>query len=277
MTKLHRIAPKKSLSQNFLTDANIARKIVESVGAEKGNTVIEIGPGTGSLTRYLVEKEINLIAIELDERAVAALEQTFNTENYPHFRLIKGNALQTNLSSFVEGSDKLYVVGNLPYAITSDLLFHIFQYADSLQRCVLMVQKEVAKRITAQRGTKEYGILSLATQMVGKAKILFDVQPGSFFPRPSVTSSVFAIDFHPEQRSQQEVAVLTTLIRAAFNQRRKKLRNALEQYATRIFGIDLHTNTDSALQVYLEQRAEDLDLNDYATLLALLHNMQHHG
>lgn len=265
MKKLPYLAPKKSFSQNFLTDVTIAKRIVESLEVLPDETIIEIGPGTGSLTRFLLESPTtNIHVLELDERAVSSLKSSYPSSKYPALTIHHTDALANSIESYAtnDNHQRCSVIGNLPYSITSDLLFHIYDSAGSVRRAVLMVQKEVAKRITAQPRTKDYGVLTLATELVGKAKILFDVQPGSFFPRPSVTSAVFAVDFHQVQRPDHERKALTKLIRSAFGQRRKMLRNSLDSYVNAELGIDI----SSVQHPFLTRRAEELSLSDVEEL-----------
>jgi 16S rRNA (adenine1518-N6/adenine1519-N6)-dimethyltransferase len=263
MKKLPYLAPKKSFSQNFLTDVIIAKRIVESLEILPDETIIEIGPGTGSLTRFILETQAKSIhVLELDERAVSSLRSSYPATTYPALSIHHTDALANSIESYTTDNKRCSVIGNLPYSITSDLLFHIYDSAGSVRRAILMVQKEVAKRITAQPRTKDYGVLTLATELVGKAKILFDVQPGSFYPRPSVTSAVFAIDFHTVQRPSDERKELTKLIRSAFGQRRKMLRNSLDSYTNSEFGIDIA----SVNHPFLTRRAEELSLTDVEEL-----------
>lgn len=267
--KLQRITPKKKFSQNFLTDAAIARKIASVLECTEGDMVVEIGPGTGALTSHLIAHQgVSVYALELDERAVASLRQTFSTVDSNTLHIIHTDALAYDLHSLAQSAGRsLKVIGNLPYAITSDLLFHLYDNSESISRAVCMVQKEVAQRIVASVRTKEYGILTLATQMAGTARIHFDVPSGAFYPRPSVTSSVFSVDMHKEQSTNAlNVLNLRRLVRAAFNQRRKTLRNSLAAYCEEQWHISVRT-IDSPM---LEQRAEELTLADFRELYHIL-------
>ncbi len=258
------IRPKKSLSQNFLTDVGIAQRIAQSIEPQEAETLIEIGPGTGALTTHLCTITNDLRCVELDDRAIVNLGNRFQKEIAAgSMTLIHGDVLDVDFSSFANaGVHKLSIIGNIPYAISSPILFRIFDNASMFRRAVIMMQKEVALRLVAKTGTKEYGVLTLAAQMVCSPKILFDVKPGSFFPRPSVTSSVVRLDMHAELPDAEEMSELRLLIRAAFGQRRKTLRNALEQLAQQHYGVALRSMTFP----WLNQRAEELNLTQFKSL-----------
>ncbi len=229
------IRPKKSLGQNFLTDKNIARKIVNALDINSGEKVIEIGSGTGALTGILLEKGADLTAFELDERAVEELKKKFSGE-YPDFNIIRGDFRKIDLCSLLADEGRLKVIGNIPYYISSEVFFKLFESAECVFRAVLTVQKEVARRVASGPGSKEYGILSVARELTSGAKIEFDINPGSFYPRPAVTSSVIRLDFYIEQIDKQEYEDVMKIVRAAFNRRRKMLRNSLDSFLLDNFG-----------------------------------------
>lgn len=217
---------KRSLGQNFLVDPNIQRKIVEAVDAGPGDEVLEIGPGTGALTRHLAGAVRRLVAIELDDDLAAALRREF--EDTPGVEIVHGNALEQDLAALVEDVAALKVVGNIPYNITTPLIFWLLERPVRPARIVLMVQKEVADRILAQPGGKAYGALSVGVRAVAAVERLFTVGRGAFRPVPDVDSAVIRITpFRPSPLSPEEEVDLRTLTRAAFSWRRKQLQKIL--------------------------------------------------
>ena len=214
---------KKSLGQHFLKDGNMIRKIAESIPAKRSDKIIEIGPGDGALTGALIEKFEDVTAIEIDRRMVEVLK-----DNFPFLDIIQKDILKFDWSSISNINKPVHVVGNLPYYITSQILFAILENRSMLTSALLMMQKEVAERIVAEPCTKAYGILSVQGQLMSTPEILFDVPPEVFKPRPSVDSSVIKFTFNkPELICSDQN--LKTVVRMAFNQRRKKLSNALKR------------------------------------------------
>ncbi|MFM8568947.1 MAG: 16S rRNA (adenine(1518)-N(6)/adenine(1519)-N(6))-dimethyltransferase RsmA [Candidatus Kapaibacterium sp.] len=260
MPTITSVRPKKSLSQNFLVDTAVARRIADSLQPMDGECVVEIGPGTGALTRYLVDRPTRLICIEKDARSVEFLRREYAARTGEGFEVREGDFLRLDFRELRGECEKgLSVIGNIPYAISSEILFKLFDNASSIRSCVLMMQREVARRLVAPTRTKEYGILTLATEMAGSAKVLFDVKPGSFFPVPGVTSSVVRFTFRNEPATTTSVDELRVLIRSAFAQRRKTLRNALDGYVRSRLGVDIR----SVRSTYLDRRAEELTLEDF--------------
>lgn len=214
---------KKSLGQHFLTDGNIIRKIVDAIPADENDHVIEIGPGSGAVTEFLLKKFKNITAIELDQRMVE-----FLSEKYPELKIVHQDILQFDWSIYEDEERPVHVMGNLPYYITSQILFNLFEYRSVLSTATLMMQKEVAQRIVAKPRTKDYGILSVQSQLMSSPEILFDVSPHVFSPPPSVHSSVIQFTFDKADLACTDKH-LKKVVRMAFNQRRKKLSNALKR------------------------------------------------
>lgn len=216
------LQPKKSLGQHFLTDQNIIDKIADSVDAEPGDRLIEIGSGTGNLTEALLSKTSDFYAFEIDQRAVEILRDKF-----PELHIHRQDILKIDWKQWSAGKQKTFVVGNLPYNITSPILFSLLSARHLLNSGVLMMQKEVAERLTAEISTKDYGILSVQTQLMSSPEILFTVSRHCFTPKPKVESAVvrLAFDKGPLACSDEH---LKAVVRTAFNQRRKKLSNALK-------------------------------------------------
>lgn len=213
---------KKSLGQHFLTDKNIIFKIVNAIVADKTDRIIEIGPGTGALTKWLAEKFMDVHAIEVDQRAVEVLRREIE-----NLVIHEKDVLKVNWHEMIDPAKKNVVIGNLPYYITSPILFDLLENRDLFSEAILMMQKEVAERLVAQPSSKEYGILSVQTQLFCTPEILFDVSRNSFNPPPKVTSSVIKLKFDKPDFSFSD-QTLKTVVRTAFNQRRKKLSNSLK-------------------------------------------------
>lgn len=253
-------APSKGFSQNFLTDSKISGKIVSQLCIEAGDTVVEIGPGTGALTKHLLESPLTkLICVELDTRSIAhVVEQNWSKDS--RLTLVNKDILEVDLAQFVDSDSPapLKVIGNIPYSITSPILFWLFENRQIISRAVIMMQREVAERCTATLGTKEYGIVSCASSFVGTAKIVQHVKPGSFFPKPKVSSSVVAFDFTSKEIDPVVFDGLMKFVRAAFSQRRKVLSNSLSTWMSSRFGSETKFVVD-ALSIDLRVvRAEQL-------------------
>jgi len=213
---------KKSLGQHFLTDNNVIFKILKSVDADEGDRVIEIGPGTGALTKWMAKSISDLHVIELDQRAVEVLKNEID-----NITIHQQDVLKVNWEDIVDPDKKNVVVGNLPYYITSPILFDLLENRGLFDEAVLMMQKEVAERLVAEPSSKAYGIMSVQTQLFCTPEILFDVAPGSFNPPPRVNSSVIKLKFDKPDLSFSD-DTLKNVVRTAFNQRRKKLSNSLK-------------------------------------------------
>ena len=217
------VRPKKRLGQHFLTDANIIGKIVDAVGAPAGAPVVEIGPGEGALTGPLLARYPGLTAVEVDAEAVAHLRARF-----PDLRVRHADVLDLDWGALAaEAGGPLYVVGNLPYYITSPILFGLVDARPSVRRAVVMMQREVAERIVAAPGSKAYGVLSVQLQLFARPALLFRVSRHVFRPKPEVESAVVALDFDIEEPEGVDSAALRRVVRTAFGQRRKMLRNSL--------------------------------------------------
>ncbi len=218
---MQQVRAKKFLGQHFLTDLSVAQRIAETV--ETGR-VLEIGPGMGVLTQYLLKNNnIELTAIELDRESVAYLK-----EWYPELRLIEGDFLKLNL-------DELYpdgtfsVIGNYPYNISSQIFFKVLEYKDRIPVCSGMIQKEVAERIASKPGKKAYGILSVLLQAYYDIEYLFTVNENVFNPPPKVKSAVVKLTRNQRQHLDCNEALFKQVVKTSFNQRRKQMRNSLQQ------------------------------------------------
>ncbi len=254
--------PKKSLGQHFLHDGNIARKIVAELDPQPGDHVVEIGPGPGMLTALLAEHDMTLTAVEIDVRAVEDLRRRFPTERFPRVHVIHADILSWDIAAaHLPGAAPLRFIGNLPYNITSQILFRLFDSADHITDAVLMMQREVAERLTAKPGGKDYGILSVFTQLHGAVRRSFNVSPNVFTPRPAVWSSVVHLHLHPERLAHiQNYSFFRGIVKATFGQRRKTVANSL-----RHMGIDRDAMGSEA-ERYLTKRPEQLSVDDFIIL-----------
>jgi 16S rRNA (adenine1518-N6/adenine1519-N6)-dimethyltransferase len=259
------LKPIRHLGQNFLNDPNIARKIVDSLEAAPDDAVVEIGPGTGALTGLLAERFEHVTAVEIDYRAAELLR-----EEYPSVDVMEGDVLDIDWCAIAERTDgRLHVIGNLPYNITSEILFGLLDARACLSEAVLMVQYEVAQRFIAEPRTKAYGILSVAVRQAARVEMLFPVSRNVFYPRPDVRSAVVRIDFGDVQAAgsgvrerSEDVAWFRTVVRTAFNQRRKTLRNSLRSVTDRV-GRELPEDVSP-------KRAEELTPDEFVALARYL-------
>ena len=248
---------KKSLGQHFLRDGNMIRKIVDAIPAETEDKVIEIGPGSGALTEELVDRFSDLSVIEIDRRMVEYLG-----ERFPGLDIIQEDVLKTDWNLLLNRNKSVHVVGNLPYYITSQILFGLLSSRKKISTALLMMQKEVAERIVAVPRTKQYGILSVQCQLMSTPEILFDVPPQVFSPPPNVDSSVILLKMdQPDLQCSDDH--LKTVVRMAFNQRRKKLSNALKR-------LDAELPRD---EFDFNLRAEALEPEMYEKLTARLEQL----
>jgi len=248
---------KKSLGQHFLKDPNMIQKIVDSIPAQKGDRIVEIGPGAGAITGLILQAYDDVVAVEIDQRMVEHL-----SEEFPDLKIVNEDILKSDWSQFVNADKPVHVVGNLPYYITSQILFKVLEYRKHITSALLMMQKEVAERIVAEPRSKEYGILSVQTQLMSSPEILFDVPPDVFSPPPNVNSAVLKLTFDRPDLSCSDKN-LKTVVRMAFNQRRKKLSNALKRLDT-----DLPEN-----EFDFNLRAEALKPDMYEKLTARLEQL----
>lgn len=246
------VQPKKHLGQHFLKDINIALKIVDSLSAETQN-IIEVGPGTGVLTKFLIEKKKNLLLIEIDEESINYLNN-----QYPELseKIIRADFLKYQLSGLFKGS--FSIIGNFPYNISTQILFHALEYKNEIIEVIGMFQKEVAERIASPPGSKKYGILSVLLQIYFDIEYLFTVNENVFYPPPKVKSAVIRLRRNDVKDPGCDEKQLTDLVKTAFNQRRKTLRNALKKFT--FIDSDEITHT-------LTKRAEQLSKEDFIFLV----------
>ena len=220
------VHPKKYLGQHFLIDENISKKIIDSVNFSKYDKVIEVGPGKGALTKYLLHLKDVLTLIEIDKESILFLENEFQKEN---LEIIEKDFLKFDIISTYPSFSEVLIIGNFPYNISSQILFKALDNYKSISCLVGMFQKEVAERIISKHNTKKYGILSVKTQLLYDVKILFNVSPNVFFPKPKVDSAVISMTRKKNINLNCDVDLLDKVIKLSFQQRRKKLKNSLKK------------------------------------------------
>ena len=220
------VRAKKSLGQNFLVDPNYQRRIVAALGAGPEDTVLEIGPGTGALTHHLAGSVARLVAVEKDDALAAALRARY--ADRADVEIVHADALEADIAALLGDVRTACIVGNIPYNITSPLIFRMLERDHRPRRIVLMVQKEVADRIVAPPGDRQYGALSVGVRTVADARRLFVVPRGAFRPSPGVDSAVLSLEpFWPPPLSEAEEKDVRTLSRVTFGWRRKQLQRIL--------------------------------------------------
>lgn len=230
------VKAKKYLGQHFLKDENIAQKIAETLSHEHYKNVIEIGPGTGVLTKYLLRNKINLVAMDLDADSIVYLNHTFPLEHPKvlqgegSFKVIEADFLKYDLTTLF-GEEQFSITGNFPYNISTQIIFKMLEMREQVPEFSGMFQKEVAKRICSKEGSKTYGILSVLTQAFYDAEYLFTVHPEVFNPPPKVQSGVLRLTRKKDVQLGCDEKLFYNVVKTAFNQRRKTLRNSLKSFA----------------------------------------------
>lgn len=222
------IKPKKNLGQNFLIDQKVVQKIIDAVDPLPADVIVELGAGKGILTDYLVPRSQKTIAVELDQRLSRILMSSFGTKD--NFCLKEMDILDVSFADFSREFNvpKMKLVGNLPYNITSPILFKLIDEREYLHNPIVMMQLEVAQRLAAKPGTKSYGVPTIITQLYSQPEILFTVPPRAFKPRPKVQSAVVRIAWRDKPAVELEDSELFfRLVRSVFSKRRKMLRNSL--------------------------------------------------
>lgn len=260
---LHRfkLRADKKLGQNFLIDEDIVRRIVEAAELTPEDKVLEVGPGIGTLTQGLAESGADVVAVELDKRLLPVLDVTL--EGYDNVRVVNGDILKVDIMQEV-GAENFKVCANLPYYITTPIIFALLEKRLPMERLVAMVQKEVAERMAAQPGGREYGALSVAIQYFTEPEIAFIVPPTSFIPAPAVDSAVIVCKRRKQPPVQvYDEALFFRVVKAAFSMRRKMLNNALKN-----MGISSEQCSQwlELAGIDGKRRGETLTLEDFAAL-----------
>ena len=250
------VKPKKFLGQHFLKDLDIAKKIADTLDEFTGVPVIEVGPGMGVLTQFLIEKEKPITVVELDRESIPYLN-----EHFPSLKenIVEGDFLQLNLTDIYP--DKFTVIGNYPYNISSQIFFKVLEYKEHIPCCSGMLQKEVAERIASKPGKKAYGILSVLLQAWYDIEYLFTVSETVFDPPPKVKSGVLKLVRNDRQSLGCDEKLFKTVIKTSFNQRRKTLRNSMKP----LLGKENDIYTDAIFQ----KRPEQLSVDEFVYLTIL--------
>lgn len=251
------VKPKKALGQHFLKDLQIAQRIANTLADYKGTPVLEIGPGMGVLTQFLLEEGHDLKVVELDSESVAYLEQ-----NFPDLkgRIIAQDFLKLDLSQFYP--DRFCVIGNYPYNISSQIFFKVLDYKEQIPCCSGMIQKEVAERLASAPGSKAYGIISVLLQAWYDIEYLFTVSEQVFNPPPKVKSAVIRMTRNSRTELGCDEKLFKTVVKTTFNQRRKTLRNSIKP----ILGKDF---PDYHLPIF-DKRPEQLSVEQFIELTKLV-------
>lgn len=270
--KKYEFAFQKKFGQNFLIDGHVLDKIIRAADINKEDIVLEVGPGIGTMTQYLAEGAKKVIAVEIDKKLIPILKDTLS--EYDNITVLNQDILKLDFEQFFEEYAEgrpIKVVANLPYYITTPIIMQLFESGLPIENMTVMVQKEVALRMQAEPGTKEYGALSLAVQYYANPYIAANVPANCFMPRPKVGSAVICLTRHKEKPVQvKDEKFMFQIIRASFNQRRKTLQNGL------VNSQELHVTKEQVVNA-LEQlgisptiRGEKLTLEQFAALSDLL-------
>jgi len=253
-----KIQPLKRFGQNYIRDKNTILKIIDEFNPQKEDHVLEIGPGTGALTAILSESLDKFSAVEIDKRVVDDLR-----EKFPQVEFICADFLKIKLDSFDSSTKKLRIIGNIPYNITSPILFKLIEERDLVEDAMLMVQFEVAKRITAEKRTKDYGILSVLINYFAETELCFKISPNVFFPVPEVYSAMIHLRFNKATDNGIEDRMFINVVKAAFGNRRKTLKNSLSNSIFKEIKID-NSEFD------LTRRAEELSIVEFIELTKII-------
>ena len=264
----------KKFGQNFLIDGHVLDKIIAGAGVTKDDMVLEIGPGIGTMTQYLVEAAGKVVAVEIDRNLLPILQETL--ADYDNVKVIHADVLSLDLEKLVQeenGGRPIKVVANLPYYITTPIIMALFEQHVPLANVTVMVQKEVAARMKSGPGSKDYGALSLAVQYYAEPYIVANVPCNCFMPRPNVDSAVIRLTRYEEPPVQvKDEKMLFKIIRASFNQRRKTLQNGLNNSSELNFTKDQIAAAIVAAGFSPSVRGEALTLEQFARLTDILLN-----
>lgn len=254
---------RKRFGQNFLSDNFYIEKIIAAIAPKNTDHIVEIGPGLGAITEHLVTKAKALDVVELDRDLIPRLEKRFS--DITNFTIHQNDALKFDFTQLPNSDEKIRVVGNLPYNISTPLIFHLLEQKHVIEDMYFMLQKEVVERLCAAPATKQYGRLSVMAQYFCEASMLFVVPPGAFSPAPKVDSAIVRLKPHATIKNPvKDPKVLGKIVTAAFNQRRKTIRNSLKDWLT----------IDDFEQLGLSptERAERLSLDNFIQICQLTEN-----
>ena len=266
--KKHQFTFQKKFGQNFLIDPHVLDKIISAAEITKEDFVLEIGPGIGTMTQYLAEAAREVTAVEIDRNLIPILSETLSA--YDNVQIINEDVLKLDLAALAKernGGKPIKVVANLPYYITTPIIMGLFEGGVPIESITVMVQKEVAMRMQAGPGTKDYGALSLAVQYYAEPYLAANVPPNCFMPRPNVGSAVIRLTRYAEPAVKaKDEKLMFALIRASFNQRRKTLLNGLKNASDLSFGKEELMEIFTKLGWKETVRGEQLTLEQFAQL-----------
>ena len=257
---------RKSFGQNFLIDSNVVKKITDAADIKDDDVVLEIGPGIGTLTQHLAYAAGKVIAVEIDNRLIPILEETLAP--YDNIELINEDILKLDLDELLtthKGSGRIKVIANLPYYVTTPVVTELLERSTLIESLTVMVQKEVAQRMDASAGTKDYGALTLAVRYYSEPHKITDVSPNCFMPRPDVTSAVIQLNIKKERITVADEKLMFKIIKASFGQRRKTLLNSLKNSDIAISKEQWESILERA-GISAGVRGETLSLEDFARL-----------
>ena len=265
----HGFSFKKSLGQNFLIDMNIMRRIVDAAGLDEHTGALEIGPGIGALTEQLAKKASRVTAVEIDNRLISILHEVM--EPYPNVSVVHGDVLKVDLHALFQDRfqevERVSVVANLPYYVTTPIMMKLLEERLPLKNIVVMIQKEVAERMAASPGGKEYGSLSVAVQYYCEPEIVCTVPHTVFIPQPNVESAVIRLKVREEPPVRvSDEALFFEVVQASFAQRRKTLWNNLKARYNQLMGTEALQEALEEAQIEPSRRGETLSLDEYARL-----------
>jgi 16S rRNA (adenine1518-N6/adenine1519-N6)-dimethyltransferase len=262
--------PSKRLGQHFLRDQRAIQRIIEALAPEPGETIVEIGPGTGALTSALVESASRVIAVEFDNKLAPLLSERF--AGLPNFRLVMSDALTTDFCAEILPASSARLVANLPYNISTAILQRLIAQRACFKDMVVMLQREVVERVLAPAGTSDRGFISVLVEAYCEAEKLFDVAPGAFRPPPKVWSSVMRLQFRPQIAIEvKDEELLWRTVSAGFAQKRKTILNNLRQAPGRLQDVIKRNGGASIVlckaEVDLKRRAETLTLEEWGRIV----------
>jgi 16S rRNA (adenine1518-N6/adenine1519-N6)-dimethyltransferase len=264
----HGIFPKKRLGQHFLVDRSILEKVIGTAQVGEEDVVLEVGPGLGEMTLALAHRVKRVIAVEIDPRLVAILEKKM--EDYPNVQVVRSDILRLDFNHFFKkGEERIKVVANLPFQISTPLLFHFIELREFISTLTLMLQREVAQRMVAASGRKEYGPLSIFIQMFSEISIRFFIKPSAFFPPPKVESAVVYMSWKERPLiGKNDEAWFKKVVKACFGYRRKTLSNALKHSELTLpESIELEMEE---IGIDPQRRPETLTIQEFINLAKIL-------
>lgn len=257
--------PLKNFGQNYIVDKNTVIKFVHEFNPQKNDNIIEIGPGRGAITSELLSKSKSFTAIEIDKRIIESL-----SEKYPNVNFVNKDFLKVDLTEFLKNNQKFRIIGNIPFNLTSSILFKFIENRNLISDALIIVQYEVAKRMVAKPDSKDYGILSVILNYLFTISLRFKISPNVFFPKPNVSSAAIQISFNKTIENDLEVDLFIQVVKASFGNRRKTLKNSLNN------SIFKNCNFNE-MTLDFSKRAENLTISDYIELTQFIQNQNCYG